>query len=65
MSQDVQDYVAKCDMCHRNKAANQKPAGLLQPAGGGRLYALFKVTSGSIVKGVELLGVSRRRPAYI
>ena len=27
-------------------------------AGGGRLYALFKVTSGSIVKGVELLGVS-------
>ena len=31
MSQDVQDYVAKCDMCQRNKAANQKPAGLLQP----------------------------------
>ena len=31
MGQDVQDYVSKCDMCQRNKAANQKPAGLLQP----------------------------------
>ena len=31
MSQDVQDYVSKCDLCQKNKAANQKPAGLLQP----------------------------------
>ena len=31
MGQEVQDYVSKCDMCQRNKAANQKPAGLLQP----------------------------------
>ena len=31
MGQDVYDYVSKCDLCQKNKAANQKPAGLLQP----------------------------------
>lgn len=31
MARDVQDYVTKCDLCQRNKAANMKPAGLLQP----------------------------------
>jgi hypothetical protein len=28
---DVRDYVANCDACQRNKASNQKPAGLLNP----------------------------------
>ena len=27
----VADYVAKCDLCQKNKAANHKPSGLLQP----------------------------------
>ena len=30
LHEDVADFVSKCDMCQRNKAANQKPAGLLQ-----------------------------------
>ena len=31
MRQDVAEYVAKCDLCQRNKAANQSPLGLLVP----------------------------------
>ena len=28
---DVEQFVATCDFCQRNKASNRKPAGLLQP----------------------------------
>ena len=31
MRRDIADYVARCDMCQRNKAANQAPLGLLVP----------------------------------
>ena len=30
LHEDVADFVSKCDMCQRNKAANQKLAGLLE-----------------------------------
>lgn len=30
-SKDVEDYVANCDSCQRNKPRNTKPTGLLQP----------------------------------
>ncbi|KAJ9516189.1 hypothetical protein QJQ45_024617 [Haematococcus lacustris] len=31
MREDVRHYVANCDACQHNKAATQKPGGLLQP----------------------------------
>jgi len=31
LERDVQQYVSTCDHCQRNKASNQKPAGMLQP----------------------------------
>src|SRR5690606_36967969 len=31
MAQSVRRYVASCPVCQRDKAINQKPAGLLQP----------------------------------
>ena len=31
MRQDIADFVGSCDQCQRNKAANAKPSGLLQP----------------------------------
>ena len=31
LERDVRQYVSVCDHCQRNKASNEKPAGLLQP----------------------------------
>jgi hypothetical protein len=31
MKRDIDEYIAKCDVCSRVKAEHQKPAGLLQP----------------------------------
>ena len=31
MRADVEDFVAHCEQCQRNKASNQRPAGLLSP----------------------------------
>jgi len=31
IAQTIQRYIKSCDSCQRNKATNQKPAGLLQP----------------------------------
>ena len=31
LATDVQEYVQGCQVCQRDKASNQKPAGLLQP----------------------------------
>ena len=31
LERDVRQYVSTCDHCQRNKASNEKPAGLLQP----------------------------------
>ena len=31
LDKDVRHYVSTCDHCQRNKASNEKPAGLLQP----------------------------------
>lgn len=31
MKRDLAEYTARCDICRRVKAENQKPAGLLQP----------------------------------
>lgn len=31
MKRDVQDFVARCDICQKNKSQTLSPAGLLQP----------------------------------
>ncbi len=31
LEKHVRQYVSTCDFCQRNKASNEKPAGLLQP----------------------------------
>jgi hypothetical protein len=31
MTEDIAEYVARCDTCQRVKAEHQRPAGLLQP----------------------------------
>ena len=31
LRRDIKDYLATCEACQRNKASNQKPAGLLNP----------------------------------
>ena len=31
LDRDVTQFVSTCDFCQKNKASNQKPAGLLQP----------------------------------
>ena len=38
-TQDVNDYINKCDACQRNKSSKRKPAGLMQPLPNpGRLW---------------------------